>query len=183
MIWYIFINCNWVDTRWQQYSTHLHTNSTQNNTNNNRTANRSSGQIMNIFVQSTSTPQPRKWRTTDRIWQCVPQPNCLQAAPAVLHHTQCILQPADDKFKDTTVLSLSPITTTSTFLSFSELLVKEQGRAGPDSSPFGFGFLAKTASYGFTRLGTKEVATEVRHDADGHPYTMFCVCDWCRKQF
>ena len=37
MIWYmilydIFVNCNWVATRWQQYSTHLHTNSTQNNT-------------------------------------------------------------------------------------------------------------------------------------------------------
>ena len=34
--WYfdivIFVNCNWVDTRWQQYSTHLHTNNTQNNT-------------------------------------------------------------------------------------------------------------------------------------------------------
>jgi hypothetical protein len=28
---YIF-NCNWVDTRWQQYSSHLHTNSTQVNT-------------------------------------------------------------------------------------------------------------------------------------------------------
>ena len=28
----IFVNCNWVDTRWQQYSAHLHTNSTQNNT-------------------------------------------------------------------------------------------------------------------------------------------------------
>jgi len=28
----IFVNCNWVDTRWQQYSTHLHTNNTQNNT-------------------------------------------------------------------------------------------------------------------------------------------------------
>jgi len=28
MIWYIFVNCNWVDTRWQQYSTHLHANST-----------------------------------------------------------------------------------------------------------------------------------------------------------
>ena len=28
----IFINGNWVDTRWQQYSTHLHTNNTQNNT-------------------------------------------------------------------------------------------------------------------------------------------------------
>jgi len=28
----IFINCNWVVTRWQQYSTHLHTNSTQNDT-------------------------------------------------------------------------------------------------------------------------------------------------------
>jgi hypothetical protein len=31
---YIYIfNCNWVDTRWQQYSTHLHTNSTQNTEN------------------------------------------------------------------------------------------------------------------------------------------------------
>jgi hypothetical protein len=30
-IWYdISLNCNWVDTLWQQYSTHLHTNSTQN---------------------------------------------------------------------------------------------------------------------------------------------------------
>jgi hypothetical protein len=30
MIWYIYIyNCNWVDIQWQQYSTHLHTNSTQ----------------------------------------------------------------------------------------------------------------------------------------------------------
>jgi hypothetical protein len=26
----IFDNCNWVDTQWQQYSTHLHTSSTQN---------------------------------------------------------------------------------------------------------------------------------------------------------
>jgi hypothetical protein len=32
MIYDIFVNCNWFDTRWQQYSTHLHTNSTQNNT-------------------------------------------------------------------------------------------------------------------------------------------------------
>jgi len=24
----IFVNCDWVDTRWQQYSTHLHTNNT-----------------------------------------------------------------------------------------------------------------------------------------------------------
>ena len=32
-IWYdIFVNCNLVVTRWQQYSTHLHTDSTQNNT-------------------------------------------------------------------------------------------------------------------------------------------------------
>jgi len=32
--WYtdIFINCNWVVTRWQQYSTHLQTNNTQNYT-------------------------------------------------------------------------------------------------------------------------------------------------------
>jgi hypothetical protein len=26
-------NCSWVDTRWQQYCTHLHTNSTQNTEN------------------------------------------------------------------------------------------------------------------------------------------------------
>jgi hypothetical protein len=31
----IFVNCNWGDTQWQQYSTHLHTNNTQNNTINN----------------------------------------------------------------------------------------------------------------------------------------------------
>jgi hypothetical protein len=28
----IFINCSWLATRWQQFSTHLHTNSTQNDT-------------------------------------------------------------------------------------------------------------------------------------------------------
>jgi len=27
-----FVNYNWVDTQWQRYSTHLHTNNTQNNT-------------------------------------------------------------------------------------------------------------------------------------------------------
>jgi hypothetical protein len=29
---YIFVNCNCVVTRWQKYSTHLHTNNTQNDT-------------------------------------------------------------------------------------------------------------------------------------------------------
>jgi hypothetical protein len=34
---HLFIfNCNWVDTRWQQYSTHLHRNSTQNTENGTR---------------------------------------------------------------------------------------------------------------------------------------------------
>jgi len=28
----IFVNCNWFVTRWQQYSTHLHTNNTKNDT-------------------------------------------------------------------------------------------------------------------------------------------------------
>ena len=28
----MFVNCNWVDTRWQLYSTHLQTNNTQNDT-------------------------------------------------------------------------------------------------------------------------------------------------------
>jgi len=32
MLYDIFVNCNWVVTRGQQYSTHLHTNSTQNDT-------------------------------------------------------------------------------------------------------------------------------------------------------
>jgi hypothetical protein len=35
IFWYdtrVFVNCNWVYTQWQQYSTHLHTNCTQNNT-------------------------------------------------------------------------------------------------------------------------------------------------------
>ena len=27
-IWYIFVNCNWVVTRWQKNSTHLHTDNT-----------------------------------------------------------------------------------------------------------------------------------------------------------
>ena len=31
-IYDIFVNWNWVVTRWQQYSAHLHTNSTQNDT-------------------------------------------------------------------------------------------------------------------------------------------------------
>jgi hypothetical protein len=29
----LLYNCNWVESRWQQYSTHLHTNSTQNREN------------------------------------------------------------------------------------------------------------------------------------------------------
>jgi hypothetical protein len=30
---FIYFKCNWVDTRWQWNSTHLHTNSTQNTEN------------------------------------------------------------------------------------------------------------------------------------------------------
>ena len=37
-IWYdIFVDCNYVNTRWQYYGKNLHTNNTYNNTNNNRT--------------------------------------------------------------------------------------------------------------------------------------------------
>ena len=77
------------------------------------TANLPSGLRMKISVQSTGTPQPRKWCTTDywqpnfpgdnpiavnkhiisyHKWQCVTQPDCLQAAPAVLHQPQFILK-------------------------------------------------------------------------------------------
>ena len=37
MLYDIFVNCNWVVTRWQYYSTHLHIDNTQNNKNNNYT--------------------------------------------------------------------------------------------------------------------------------------------------
>jgi hypothetical protein len=37
---HIFVNCSWVDTRWQQYSTHLHTNNPQNTTMKQKTQNR-----------------------------------------------------------------------------------------------------------------------------------------------
>jgi hypothetical protein len=30
IIWYDIFNCNWVATRWQYYSTHIHTNNTGN---------------------------------------------------------------------------------------------------------------------------------------------------------
>jgi hypothetical protein len=33
IIFFLLFNCNWVDTWWQQYSTHLHTNRTQNTEN------------------------------------------------------------------------------------------------------------------------------------------------------
>jgi hypothetical protein len=45
----IFVNCNWVDTRWQWYSTHLHTNNTQNNTINIKTI-----RITNKTTQTTN---------------------------------------------------------------------------------------------------------------------------------
>ena len=32
MIWYDIFNCNWVATRWQLYSTHVHTNNTEKDT-------------------------------------------------------------------------------------------------------------------------------------------------------
>ena len=35
-----FVNRNWVDNRWQQYSTHLHTDNTHNNTVKQNTQNR-----------------------------------------------------------------------------------------------------------------------------------------------
>jgi len=28
LVFDIFVNCNWFDTRWQKYSTHLHKNNT-----------------------------------------------------------------------------------------------------------------------------------------------------------
>jgi hypothetical protein len=52
-MWYInidiFVNCDWVDTRWQWYIAHLHTNNTQNNTVNNKTI-----RITNKTTQTTN---------------------------------------------------------------------------------------------------------------------------------
>jgi hypothetical protein len=36
-IWYVFVNCKWVVTRWQLYNTNLHINNTQNDTKKNNT--------------------------------------------------------------------------------------------------------------------------------------------------
>jgi hypothetical protein len=50
MIYDIFVNCSWVATRWQQYSTHLHTNSTQNDTK--QTIHRTTQNIGSYSMQS-----------------------------------------------------------------------------------------------------------------------------------
>jgi hypothetical protein len=49
LIFDIFVNCSWVGTRWQWYSTHLHTNNTWNNTVNNKTT-----RITNKTAQKTN---------------------------------------------------------------------------------------------------------------------------------
>jgi hypothetical protein len=36
-LWYDIFNCKWVTTRWQSYSTHIHTNNTENDTKIHRT--------------------------------------------------------------------------------------------------------------------------------------------------
>ena len=50
MMYDIFVNYNLVDTQWQQYSTHLHTNNTQNNIINNFF-----GRLSGIRTQSGQT--------------------------------------------------------------------------------------------------------------------------------
>jgi hypothetical protein len=50
LILILFVNCNWVDTWWQQYSTHLHTNNIQDNTVNNLTPGGSS--TVHIYTQT-----------------------------------------------------------------------------------------------------------------------------------
>jgi hypothetical protein len=53
MIYDIFVNCKWVDTRWQQYSTHLHTNNTQNDTK--QTIRRTTQKFKNQFAVNAAT--------------------------------------------------------------------------------------------------------------------------------
>jgi hypothetical protein len=55
----ISVNCNWVATRWQQYSTHLHTNSTQNNTINNRTTQITTEQHKQQLIWKSAGRAPR----------------------------------------------------------------------------------------------------------------------------
>ena len=45
----IFVKCNWVDTRWQQYGTHLYTHNTQNNTMKHKTQN---GRYITIRIRN-----------------------------------------------------------------------------------------------------------------------------------
>ena len=54
---HIFVKCNWVNTRWQWYSTHLHTNNTWNNINNNRTTQITTVQHNNKITAQITTEQ------------------------------------------------------------------------------------------------------------------------------
>jgi hypothetical protein len=61
----IFVNCNWVDTRWQLYSTHLHTNSTQNNTMKQNTQN---GTYINVRILKLTNEHIKIHNITKRIY-------------------------------------------------------------------------------------------------------------------
>ena len=66
----IFIKCNLVDTRWQQYSTHLHTNSTQDNIKKQNTKNRAYITIRTHFLTvSTSNKNCTKLITFNYKYQ------------------------------------------------------------------------------------------------------------------
>ena len=57
----IFVNCSWVDIRWQQYSTHLHTNSTQNNTINLGTV-RAVPRLCELYPGICLTTEEKAWK-------------------------------------------------------------------------------------------------------------------------
>jgi hypothetical protein len=74
------VNCNWVDTRWQLYSTHFYTKSTQNNTMKLNTQNR-------IYIQDTCTQLIRSIQNIQpyiqwykRIWKNVMNETSKKAA-------------------------------------------------------------------------------------------------------
>jgi len=58
-----FDNCSWVDTRWQYYSTHLHTNNTENTTMKQNTQNRT---YITIRIHNYTNTQKQEYITQQR---------------------------------------------------------------------------------------------------------------------
>jgi hypothetical protein len=97
MIWYDMIcllNYNWVATRWQQHSTHLHTNHAQNDTKHKQYIERDKN-----FWNSTVPTDLWSFRTCDVMRLLVHVPNTIQQ--------HCLLPPFVALYRGLTIFGIS----------------------------------------------------------------------------